>query len=88
MNLLEKVATFVCKKFTLWIIVFSLIAFLQPESFKPIAPYISYLLGFIMLGMGLTMSLHDFKLVFKYPKEVFYGVAFRYCIMPLIGYSG
>jgi len=87
MNLLEKTATFICGKFTLWIIVFSLLAFLQPASFKPIATYISYLLGFIMLGMGLTMSLDDFKLVFKYPKEVFYGVAFRYCIMPLIGYS-
>ncbi len=87
MNLLEKTATFVCEKFTLWIIIFSLMAFLQPELFKPIASHISYLLGFIMLGMGLTMSLRDFELVFKYPKEVFYGVAFRYCIMPLVGYS-
>ncbi|MDD4599894.1 Pantothenate precursors transporter PanS [bioreactor metagenome] len=87
MNLLEKLATFICKKFALWIIIFSAIAFLQPEPFKPIASYISYLLGFIMLGMGLTMSLRDFELVLKYPKEVFYGVSFRYLIMPLVGYS-
>ncbi|MDU2063999.1 MAG: bile acid:sodium symporter family protein [Sporomusaceae bacterium] len=87
MNLLEKIATFICKKFTLWVILFSCIAFWQPTPFKPIVPAISYLLGFIMLGMGLTMSLDDFKLVLKHPREVFYGVSFRYLLMPLIGYG-
>jgi BASS family bile acid:Na+ symporter len=87
MNLLEKAAKFICEKFTLWIILFSLLAYLQPAVFKPIVPHISYLLGLIMLGMGLTMSLNDFKLVFSRPKEVFYGVAFRYCIMPLVGFG-
>lgn len=87
MRFLEKLSAFVCKHFTLWIILFSLIAFLQPEPFKPIAPQIPYLLGIIMLGMGLTMSLDDFKLVFSRPKDVFCGVAFRYLIMPLIGFT-
>lgn len=87
MSFLEKCAKFVCEKFTIWIVLFSVLAYLQPAPFKPIVPYISYLLGVIMLGMGLTMSLDDFKLVFQRPKDVFCGVAFRYCIMPLIGFG-
>jgi BASS family bile acid:Na+ symporter len=40
-----------------------------------------------MLGMGLTMSLEDFRLVLTRPKDVFYGVFFRYLIMPLVGFG-
>lgn len=85
MKCLEKVAQFICRNMTLWVVFVSAIAFLQPEPFKPIGKYISYLLGVIMLGMGLTMSLEDFRLVLTRPKDVFYGVFFRYLIMPLVG---
>ncbi|MBU2700631.1 BASS family bile acid:Na+ symporter [Sporomusaceae bacterium BoRhaA] len=86
MNVLEKGAKFICEKFTLWIIVFSVLAYVEPEPFKPIVPHISYLLGLIMLGMGLTLSFDDFKLVFSRPKDVLYGVGFRYLIMPFVGF--
>nr|WP_092072284.1 bile acid:sodium symporter family protein [Dendrosporobacter quercicolus]NSL48597.1 bile acid:sodium symporter family protein [Dendrosporobacter quercicolus DSM 1736]SDM39622.1 bile acid:Na+ symporter, BASS family [Dendrosporobacter quercicolus] len=83
---LEKVAALICKYMTVWVIVMSAIAFINPEPFKFIGPHISYMLGVIMLGMGLTMSLDDFRLVITRPKEVFYGVFFRYLIMPLSGF--
>ena len=35
---------------------------------------LSVLLGIIMFGMGMTMSAHDFVLVLKQPKDVFFGV--------------
>ncbi|NLP42763.1 MAG: bile acid:sodium symporter family protein [Veillonellaceae bacterium] len=87
MKYLEKLAQFICKNMTLWVVLISAIAFYYPAPFKPIGPYISYLLGIIMLGMGLTMSLEDFRLVFTRPKDVFYGVFFRYLIMPLVGFA-
>ncbi len=87
MKYLEKVAYFVCRYMTLWVVLFSAIAFINPEPFKPIGKNIPYLLGVIMLGMGLTMSLKDFHLVFTQPKDVFYGVGFRYLIMPLVGFG-
>lgn len=87
MKYLEKAAQFICRNMTLWVVVFSAIAFVQPEPFKPVGKYISYLLGVIMLGMGLTMSLDDFRLVLTRPKDVFYGVFFRYLIMPLVGFG-
>lgn len=87
MAFLEKVAYGVCRYMTLWVILFSAVAFMNPAVFKPIGPYIPYLLGVIMLGMGLTMSLDDFRLVFTRPKDVFYGVSLRYLIMPVIGFT-
>jgi BASS family bile acid:Na+ symporter len=83
---LEKLAALICKYMTVWVILTSVIAFLNPAPFKGVGPYISYLLGVIMLGMGLTMSLDDFRLVLTRPKDVFYGVFFRYLIMPLAGF--
>ncbi|TWH48679.1 bile acid:sodium symporter family protein [Sporomusa sp. KB1] len=87
MKYLEKLAQFICRNMTLWVVVFSVVAFFYPEPFKPIGKNISYLLGVIMLGMGLTMSLEDFRLVLTRPKDVFYGVFFRYLIMPLVGFG-
>lgn len=85
MKFLEKLAQFICKNMALWVVIFSGIAFLYPAPFKPIGANISYLLGVIMLGMGLSMSLDDFRLVLTRPKDVFYGVFFRYLIMPVVG---
>ena len=87
MRSLEKLAQFICKHMTLWVVLISVIAFFFPAPFKPIGKSISYLLGIIMLGMGLTMSLEDFRLVLTRPKDVFYGVFFRYLIMPLVGFG-
>ena len=87
MRFLEKLAQFICKNMALWVVIFSGIAFLYPAIFKPIGPNISYLLGVIMLGMGLSMSLDDFRLVLTRPKDVFYGVFFRYLIMPVVGFG-
>lgn len=87
MKYLEKLAQFICRNMTLWVVLCSAIAFFYPAPFKPIGAYISYLLGIIMLGMGLTMSLEDFRLVLTRPKDVFYGVFFRYLIMPFVGFG-
>src|SRR5208282_1084560 len=70
-----------------WVILFALAAFLSPDAFRPLGSYVPWLLGLVMLGMGLTMSLNDFKLVFSRPKDVIAGVALRYLIMPLVAFS-
>ncbi|MBP2639904.1 MAG: Bile acid:sodium symporter [Firmicutes bacterium] len=84
MNTFEKIIPFITRLFPLWVIVFSLTAFFFPPLFAPYKGWITYLLGIIMLGMGLTMSLNDFKLVLSRPKDVFYGIVLRYLIMPVV----
>ncbi|MFK7910694.1 MAG: bile acid:sodium symporter family protein [Akkermansiaceae bacterium] len=44
-------------------------------------------LGVIMLGMGLTLSVDDFKAVLRRPWVVGLGVAAQFVIMPLLGWS-
>lgn len=46
---------------------------------------ISVLLGLIMLGMGLTLSLEDFRRVAAIPRGVATGVVLQFTIMPLAG---
>lgn len=87
MEKIEKVAKFITKLFPLWVILFAAAAFLMPDPFKPFGKFIPYLLGLIMLGMGLTMSMDDFKLVFTRPKDVIYGVLLRFAIMPTVAYG-
>ncbi len=44
-------------------------------------------LGVIMLGMGLTLRVDDFKAVLRRPWVVGLGVAAQFLIMPLLGWS-
>jgi BASS family bile acid:Na+ symporter len=45
------------------------------------------LLAFIMLCMGLTLSLEDFRRIARMPRAVAIGFAAQYSIMPLLGWS-
>lgn len=72
--------------FALWVILFSLIAYAEPSIFTGIKPYISILLGIIMLGMGMTLKLEDFKAALKTPRPILIGVSAQFLIMPLVGF--
>jgi bile acid:Na+ symporter, BASS family len=87
MGALVKVSHFAGNTFVVWVLLFSVLAFLYPQGFTWIGPYIVPLLGIIMFGMGLTLSANDFKEVFKRPKEVAIGVAAQFVIMPLLAFA-
>jgi BASS family bile acid:Na+ symporter len=44
------------------------------------------LLGIVMFGMGLTLRLEDFKMVFTRPKDVVLGFCAQFVLMPLIAW--
>ena len=48
---------------------------------------VNYLLMVVMFGMGLTMKLDDFKVVFTQPKDVLIGCLAQFTIMPLLAFS-
>ncbi len=72
--------------FPLWAILFSVAAYRWPACFAVSRPAIVPLLGLIMLGMGLTLTLQDFGRVFRRMKPVAGGVIFQFCIMPLFAW--
>ena len=84
---LGHLSSFFSKTFAFWVIFFAVIAYLNPEFFKPIAAYISILLGVVMFGMGLTLSPHDFSEVLKRPVQVLVGMAGQFIIMPTLAFA-
>lgn len=73
---------FIQKTFALWVIVFAALALWQPELFVWLKAYIPWILGIIMLGMGMTMTVNDFKGVLQSPKAVLIGVVAQFVVMP------
>lgn len=50
------------------------------------ALFLPLALGIIMLGMGMTLTLADFKRVFVYPKAVLLGLGNQLLLLPILGF--
>ncbi|MEZ2903895.1 bile acid:sodium symporter family protein [Acinetobacter terrestris] len=86
MSALLRFTQFIQKTFALWVILFAGISLLAPDLFIWLKAYIPWLLGIIMLGMGMTMTVDDFKGVLQSPKAVFIGVVAQFAVMPGLAY--
>lgn len=82
MSALLQFSQFVQKTFALWVLLFSGIALMLPEGFVWLRAYIPWMLGIIMFGMGMTMTVGDFKSVLQSPKAVGIGVVAQFVVMP------
>ena len=84
---MKKVCALIGKYFGVLAVIFLIIGMTLPTSF-------SWVLGkvggvsvlSVLLGMGMTMSVHDFALVLKRPKDVFFGACAQYLVMPFLAY--
>jgi len=68
--------------FPIFAIAASAMALLWPPFFADFKSWIVPLLMLVMLGMGLHLSVHDFKRVWQYRKLVLFGVGLQFLIMP------
>ncbi|MBS7817097.1 bile acid:sodium symporter family protein [Wohlfahrtiimonas chitiniclastica] len=84
MRVLNLLSTFVGKTFAAWTLLFAVLGFVFPEVFVSLKGMITYLLGIIMFGMGLTLTPHDFSEVVKKPLQVLLGVCAQFIVMPLL----
>ena len=66
----------------------ALLALLFPSVLQQVpTKVINYLLGVVMFGMGLTLNLQDFKIVFSRPKDVIIGCLAQFTVMPLLAWG-
>jgi BASS family bile acid:Na+ symporter len=85
MNRLLAIAT---NLFPFWVVVGGGLALVQPKWFTWFSgEFITWGLAVIMLGMGITLSVDDFKSVLKMPRAVAAGFVAQYLIMPFLGWS-
>ncbi len=74
--------------FPVWVLLAGLLALIHPPLFTWFGSReIVWGLAVIMLGMGITLSVDDFKGVLKMPRAVAAGFAAQYFIMPFLGWS-
>ena len=84
---MEKIFARFTSAFPLIVIVCSALALWHPPLFTWFTgPFITYGLGIIMLGMGITLTAEDFTRIFKMPGWVLAGVTLQYTIMPISGW--
>jgi BASS family bile acid:Na+ symporter len=84
---IERASEFISKYFVVWVIAFALIALAVPNAFTWIAPYISPLLGLIMLGMGLTLRPDDLIRIVERPRDVAIGAVTQWLVMPVAAWG-
>ena len=82
MKTLEAISNFISKYMAAFVIIVAAVALFMPWTFKWAAGYVTYLLGIVMFGMGMTLRFEDFKLVFQRPKDVLVGAVAQFTIMP------
>lgn len=87
MQYLFKFSKFMTNMMAVWVILLTVIALIYPNLFIWIAPYLTILLGVIMFTMGLTLSIDDFKEIFKQPIKVIVLALAQYLVMPIIAVS-
>ncbi len=86
MKFMERVSAFISKYMAVFVIVIAAIALFQPWTFKWAASKVTILLGIVMFGMGMTLRLEDFRLVFQRPRDVFIGALAQFTVMPALAW--
>lgn len=66
----------------------AILALAFPEVLGHLKPsLINPLLGVIMFGMGLTLKVEDFRVMFSRPKDVLVGCLAQFTVMPLLAFA-
>ena len=79
----DRSAAIAVTAFPLFILAGTALAFFFPAPFQPLSNYITYFLMIIMFGMGLTLTLPDFREIARRPWPILLGVVAQFVVMPL-----
>ncbi len=84
---MQKVKAFgdwLTKWFTAIVIVWAVFNYFVPQASLWGKSYTGYFLGIVLFGMGLTLTLDDFKRILTQPLMVIVGTVAHFVIMPLV----
>ena len=85
---MRKVIDWFINLYAVWIIASFVIGYFSPEVFLWFSKgsWMTAALALVMLGMGLTLNLDDFKALLKIPKAIFLGAVSQYTVLPFSGW--
>ena len=85
--MIKKLFHYISEYMGILVLAAAVLALLFPSALQVVRPtVINYLLGVVMFGMGLTLNLQDFKIVFSRPKDVVIGCLAQFTVMPLLAW--
>jgi len=99
MNGLKKAAKFMSDHTALVVIAFAVVTFIWPAWmgwvnhawFTDFATNKftsqTFIIGIIMMSMGMSMTTQDFKILAQRPLDIFIGAAAQYGVMPFLAYT-
>lgn len=87
MKLFDKISNLVSKNMTILIVLIGVYSFFVPTTFSWVQPKMGNILSIMMFGVGMTISIEQFKFVLERPKDIFIGAIGQYTIMPIIAFS-
>ena len=84
---MKQICNFIARWMGALVLIMAVFSMLIPAPFLAIETWvINPLLGLIMFGMGLTLSVQDFRIVLSHPKNVLLGCLAQFTIMPLMAW--
>src|SRR5258708_11856457 len=84
---MQRLLTRFTNLYPVWLVGSALVALWHPPVFTWFAgQWIVWALTIVMLGMGFTLTVDDFRRLFKMPGSLALGFLAHYTIMPLTGW--
>ena len=85
---MKRICHYISEYMGILVLASAVVALVFPDVLQHVKPtVINYLLGVVMFGMGLTLNLKDFKIVFSRPKDVIIGCMAQFTVMPLLAWT-
>ena len=84
---MKKFCKTVTDNLAILVVLAGILAVTFPPLFAWVGAYIPQLLGMVMFGMGMTLTVDDFREIFRRPVEILIGVVAQFSIMPLVAFA-
>ena len=87
MDLLIKISDFLSRRASLFIIFIAVFSYIFNKSFVWVHGNVqTFLLGFIMLSMGLTLTNKDLEILKSRPFDILIGTVAQFSVMPILAF--
>ena len=85
---MKKIVDWFINLYAVWIIFAFAVGYIAPEVFMWFThgSWMTWALALVMLGMGLTLNVEDFRALFRSPRVVVIAAISQYTVMPLSGW--
>lgn len=83
---MQKISKWIVNHMAVFVVLVGVVGGIFPDSLKWITPHVPFLLGVVMFGMGLTLTMEDVVRLLKRPKDIFLGAFLQFCIMPFVAF--